>query len=101
MLQTQGPVKQYNGILDCIQKVMKYEGFMGFYKGTLVPLMGIGLIGSVRFGVFENIKRQIRSAANIQGDLPIKYSSLAAFCTGTVSSLLVVRTSSHSVLLST
>lgn len=52
MLQTQGPVKQYNGIFDCIQKVMKYEGFMGFYKGTLVPLMGIGLIGSVRFGVF-------------------------------------------------
>lgn len=59
MLQTQGPVKQYDGILDCISKVMKHEGFMGFYKGTLVPLMGIGLIGSVRFGLFEILKRNI------------------------------------------
>jgi solute carrier family 25 carnitine/acylcarnitine transporter 20/29 len=57
MLQTQGPVKQYTGIIDCIQKVVKHEGFMGFYKGMLVPLMGIGLIGSVRFVVLENIKR--------------------------------------------
>jgi solute carrier family 25 carnitine/acylcarnitine transporter 20/29 len=52
MLQTQGPVKKYDGISDVIRHVMKEEGFMGFYKGTLVPLIGIGFIGSVRFGVF-------------------------------------------------
>jgi hypothetical protein len=66
MLQTQGPVKEHKGILDCIQKVMKQEGIAGFYKGTLVPLMGIGLIGSVRFGVFEMIKRHMHQDLNIR-----------------------------------
>jgi hypothetical protein len=93
MLQTQGPVKEHKGILDCIQKVMKQEGIAGFYKGTLVPLMGIGLIGSVRFGVFEMIKRHMHQDLNIRdahGNLPLEYSTLAAFCTGTMSSLLIV-----------
>lgn len=71
MLQTQGPEKKYNGILDCIKNVVKHEGFMGFYKGTLVPLIGIGIIGSVRFGVFENLKIRIREAKGISGTLPL------------------------------
>ncbi|MBS1889848.1 MAG: MC/SLC25 family protein [Actinobacteria bacterium] len=52
MLQTQGPVKEHKGIIDCIQKVLVNEGVGGFYKGTLVPLMGVGVLGSVRFGLF-------------------------------------------------
>lgn len=34
--------------------------------GTLTPLMGQGILGSVRFGVFENMKNRIAEAKGIQ-----------------------------------
>jgi solute carrier family 25 carnitine/acylcarnitine transporter 20/29 len=32
----------YSGVLDCASKTLKSEGLMGFYKGTLTPLLGVG-----------------------------------------------------------
>lgn len=42
-LQTQA--SQYSGILDCVKKTYQNEGIVGFYKGTLTPLVGIGACG--------------------------------------------------------
>ncbi|KAJ3086245.1 Mitochondrial carrier protein ymc2 [Quaeritorhiza haematococci] len=47
----------YNGMGDCIAKTYKNDGFAGFYKGTLTPLIGIGACVSIQFGALEYMKR--------------------------------------------
>jgi solute carrier family 25 carnitine/acylcarnitine transporter 20/29 len=34
------PEGTYSGALDVVKKLVKTEGFSGFYKGTLTPLIG-------------------------------------------------------------
>lgn len=48
-----------------IEDLLKNEGFMGFYKGTLTPLIGVGACVSLQFGVNEYMKRFFR---DINGD---------------------------------
>lgn len=40
-----------------IKDLIKNEGPMGFYKGTLTPLVGVGACASLQFGVNEAMKR--------------------------------------------
>ncbi|KAJ3215646.1 Mitochondrial carrier protein ymc2 [Dinochytrium kinnereticum] len=58
-LQTQ-PDK-YSSLVDCIKKTYANEGFVGFYKGTLTPLIGIGACVSIQFGALEASKRYFAS----------------------------------------
>lgn len=39
------PEGTYSGTLDVVNKLLKNEGFAGFYKGTLTPLVGVGACG--------------------------------------------------------
>jgi len=48
-LQTQPGL--YAGMLDCCSEIMKKEKFGGFFKGMSSPLIGIGLINALVFGV--------------------------------------------------
>ena len=41
---------EYHGILDCVRKITRDEGVTAFYKGTLSPLIGYSLQGSLAFG---------------------------------------------------
>ncbi|CAG8489421.1 9968_t:CDS:2 [Diversispora eburnea] len=61
-LQTQpvpkvGEQPRYSGMLDCVRKTRKYEGFSAFYKGTTTPLVGVGACVSIQFLVLEFMKR--------------------------------------------
>ncbi|KAI0001277.1 mitochondrial carrier domain-containing protein [Russula compacta] len=47
----------YRGMLDCAGGILKNEGPLAFYKGTLTPLLGIGACVSIQFGVLEHTKR--------------------------------------------
>ncbi|KAI5964568.1 YMC2 [Candida pseudojiufengensis] len=51
------PEGTYTGALDVIKQLIKNEGFSGFYKGTLTPLIGVGACVSVQFSVNEFMKR--------------------------------------------
>ncbi|CAK9435508.1 uncharacterized protein LODBEIA_P02350 [Lodderomyces beijingensis] len=51
------PEGTYSGALDVIKQLVKNEGFAGFYKGTLTPLIGVGACVSVQFSVNEFMKR--------------------------------------------
>lgn len=51
------PEGTYTGTLDVVRKLLKNEGFAGFYKGTLTPLIGVGACVSIQFGVNEYMKR--------------------------------------------
>lgn len=44
-----------------VRNLLKNEGPMGFYKGTLTPLIGVGACVSLQFGVNEAMKRFFRS----------------------------------------
>lgn len=43
--------------IKVIKDLVKNEGLMGFYKGTLTPLIGVGACVSLQFGVNEAMKR--------------------------------------------
>lgn len=51
------PEGTYNGALDVVKRLIANEGPMGFYKGTLTPLIGVGACVSVQFSVNEYMKR--------------------------------------------
>lgn len=80
-----------SSITDSIKTIIKEEGVLGFYKGTGVLLIGIGALGSIRWGTFEQIKREMKKSFNIQTPmLPVGLNLVAAFFTGIVSSFFVV-----------
>ncbi|CAK5281193.1 unnamed protein product [Mycena citricolor] len=47
----------YTGMMHCATGILKNEGPLAFYKGTLTPLLGIGVCVSIQFGVLESTKR--------------------------------------------
>ncbi|KAE9409783.1 mitochondrial carrier [Gymnopus androsaceus JB14] len=51
------PKGTYSGMMHCAGGILKNEGPLAFYKGTLTPLLGIGVCVSIQFGVIEYMKR--------------------------------------------
>ncbi|CCL99655.1 uncharacterized protein FIBRA_01675 [Fibroporia radiculosa] len=51
------PKGTYSGMLHCAGGILKNEGPLAFYKGTLTPLLGIGVCVSIQFGALESSKR--------------------------------------------
>lgn len=47
--------------LEVIKNLLKHEGALAFYKGTLTPLLGVGACVSIQFGVNEAMKRFFHS----------------------------------------
>ena len=93
-LQTQ-PQKAplYTGIIDCLKKIIKREGALALEKGSAVPFMGVGFLGAIRFGVYENFKKDIAYMRGTDGKPAILHQSdktLAAFLTGIITSMGVV-----------
>ncbi|KAK0542889.1 Mitochondrial carrier protein ymc2 [Tilletia horrida] len=65
-LQT-APPGTYAGMGDLVSKIIKNEGPLAFYKGTLTPLLGVGLCVSIQFGVVEHLKREFAQANQRKG----------------------------------
>jgi len=51
------PKGTYRGMVHCAGGILKNEGPLAFYKGTLTPLLGIGVCVSIQFGALEYAKR--------------------------------------------
>ncbi|KAH8118960.1 mitochondrial carrier [Phellopilus nigrolimitatus] len=51
------PQGTYSGMIHCAGGILKNEGPLAFYKGTVSPLMGIGACVSIQFGALEYTKR--------------------------------------------
>lgn len=47
----------YTGILDCMRKMHKYEGFTSFWKGILPPILAETPKRAVKFATFEQYKK--------------------------------------------
>ncbi|KAJ1344639.1 hypothetical protein BSLG_000162 [Batrachochytrium salamandrivorans] len=89
-LQTQSiEAPSYTGVVDCASKTLKNEGLLGFYKGTLTPLVGIGACVSIQFGALEAMKRLL-AGSNKDGaqSLSLPQLYLAGAVSGVANSVL-------------
>lgn len=69
----------YKGPLDVVQQLIKKEGPLAFYKGTLTPLVGMGACVSIQFSVNEYMKRFFRDYHVTRGLDPNTPLSLGQF----------------------
>ncbi|KAJ7782412.1 mitochondrial carrier domain-containing protein [Mycena maculata] len=86
----------YTGMMHCATGILKNEGPLAFYKGTLTPLLGIGVCVSIQFAVLENVKRHFavrnlskgtsgEGGATLSGDQLFTAGVLAGVANGFVS----------------
>ncbi|PCH36022.1 mitochondrial carrier [Wolfiporia cocos MD-104 SS10] len=79
------PKGTYSGMLHCAGGILKNEGPLAFYKGTLTPLLGIGVCVSIQFGALEWSKRffaQRNLERGIGGPTGLTLSSGQLFTSG-------------------
>lgn len=57
-LQTQVKVK-YTGTVDCFAQIIKQETTFGLFKGMTSPLLGLGFINAIIFGVHGNLTKRL------------------------------------------
>jgi hypothetical protein len=77
--------------VHAFKKTVKEEGFLSFYKGMLMPLLGVGAQVALQFGVVESLKKVIKTKyADSEGNLHWKYSFLSGSLVGLPSALVVV-----------
>lgn len=70
---------------------MANEGYGGFYKGMLMPLLGVGVQVSVQFGIVETLKKILKQKyADINGLLDPKYSFFCGGIAGIFSGIILV-----------
>ena len=48
----------YKGTFHCLGGIYSSEGFKGLYKGISSPIMGVGLVNAIVFGVYGMVQRQ-------------------------------------------
>lgn len=82
---------KYPSALSCASSILKNEGPLAFYKGTLTPLIGIGACVSVQFGAFHYARRAFEERnlhTNRPADLSYTQYYLAGAFAGLTNSVL-------------
>lgn len=51
--------RQFNGLLDCLMKIVKSDGVSGLYRGMVVSILGIIPYRASYFGLFDSGKKLI------------------------------------------
>ncbi|CDR42668.1 CYFA0S10e00914g1_1 [Cyberlindnera fabianii] len=82
-------VGRYNGMLDVSRSLIKEEGALAFYKGTMAPLVGVGICTSIQFAVNEYMKRIVFGTSHTERLKPWQYyiaGTAAGFANAVVAS---------------
>lgn len=57
-LQTDDPKNpKYKGTLHCMKTIFLLDNVRGLYRGITSPMMGIGIVNAIVFGVYGNVQR--------------------------------------------
>ena len=48
--------REFNGLNNCIQKILKTDGLIGFYRGFCISVTRMIIYRSIYFGVYDSIK---------------------------------------------
>merc|ERR1712050_174629 len=67
--------REFNGIFDCMKKIMKADGFRGLYQGFTVSVVGIIIYRASFFGFYDTIKA-------MSFEDPKQAGLLFSFCVG-------------------
>lgn len=51
-----GGEREFNGLVDCLQKIYKSDGAMGLYRGFVISVIGIIAYRASYFGMFDTGK---------------------------------------------
>jgi len=51
-----GAERQFNGLGDCLKKIVKSDGVLGLYRGFIVSVQGIIIYRASYFGIFDTAK---------------------------------------------
>jgi len=54
-LKGKGGERQYSGLVDCLGKTFKAEGFAGLYRGFVISCVGIVIYRGFYFGLYDTI----------------------------------------------
>ena len=79
--------QEYSNALDCASRILRHEGPLAFYKGTLTPLIGIGACVSVQFGAFHWARRQFEASNLASGSSDPSLSYGQFYLSGLVAGL--------------
>ena len=53
--------REFNGLLDCLVKILKSDGPIGLYRGFFVSVQGIIIYRAAYFGMFDTAKHLFTS----------------------------------------
>lgn len=74
----------YHGLVDCIMKTFKHDGFLGLYRGFSASVQGIIIYRAAYFGLFDTSKMLMCDSSKT----PFIISFFIAGCVTTISGLL-------------
>ncbi|KAL4965661.1 mitochondrial carrier domain-containing protein [Aspergillus stella-maris] len=57
-------VQANKSAIQVAQSILRHEGLLAFYKGTLPPLLGVGACISIVYSTFHTISESIKSSTN-------------------------------------
>ncbi|KAK9819709.1 hypothetical protein WJX72_001523 [[Myrmecia] bisecta] len=63
------PRGTYNGSLDCLKSILRYEGVRGLYRGLSAPLIGGALETGINYAVYTHTVRLLRDKYNAPSHL--------------------------------
>ncbi|RKF61442.1 putative mitochondrial carrier C29A3.11c [Golovinomyces cichoracearum] len=55
-VKTRMQTYQYTGFADCVQHTFKTEGYQGFFRGVVAPLLSVTLVRTVSFSIYQRSK---------------------------------------------
>lgn len=53
------PSEVYKDSMDCVRKMVRNEGPLSFYKGTVAPLVGNMVLLGIHFPTFSNVRKML------------------------------------------
>ncbi len=53
------PSEVYKDSMDCVRKMVRSEGPLSFYKGTVAPLVGNMVLLGIHFPTFSNVRKML------------------------------------------
>lgn len=64
-MKTTNSERQFNGLMDCLQKIVKSDGVNGLYRGFVISAVGIFFYRAAYFGLYDSSKEFTGKDANL------------------------------------
>ncbi|CAG0904280.1 unnamed protein product [Cyprideis torosa] len=72
----------YRHSLDCFQKVLRYEGFFGLYRGLLPQLVGVAPEKAIKLTVNDFVRDRFKNWYSDRDTIPLWSECVAGGCAG-------------------